>query len=122
MIRYTIRSSTLPKPLLIVIFRIHFSIYRRRINRSNTSQLFNRHHSPRYLLRCCSFSLRSINRGSLCHYSRICSLVPFNFRLNNKPQMTKNPIFHHIPRSQYNILSSAFLRVKWNTSTILRLP
>lgn len=102
--------------------RIRLPIHHRRINRSGSSQLLPRHHSTRYILCGSPFPLRPFYRSSICHHSRNYPLIPSNLQNLNKPQMTYYPIRHHIYWSKLNILPPTFLRTKWNTSAILRLP
>lgn len=104
-----------------MIIRICISIHNWRPNRNYLSKLINWYYPSWYLLRSSPLSLCSIYGCSICYHSRIYSLIPFIYRINNKPQMIKNTIYSNIHRSKLNILPSTLLRISWNTTSIFWL-
>uniref|UniRef100_A0A0R3QYQ8 NADH dehydrogenase subunit 5 n=1 Tax=Brugia timori TaxID=42155 RepID=A0A0R3QYQ8_9BILA len=47
-------------------------------------------------------------------------LISFINRISNKPFLIKGTIYYNIYWSKFNIFSSTFFRISWNTSTIFR--
>lgn len=101
---------------------LYFPIHRGRPDRNCTGQLVARHRTPRHILCRSPFPLRFIYRGRICHHGRLRSLIPIIHRLYTRLDLSKNPLPHHIRRSQYDLLPSTLLRAIRNTPTILRLP
>jgi len=106
----------------IMSYWIRIPIHSRRTNGSNPIKLFYWHYLTWYILRRCPFPLRTIDRSSICNYSRSHSLVTTLIQYKYKPKNNKNSIFFNIYRSKHNIFPATLLRTKWNTTTILRLP
>merc|ERR1712018_1093068 len=100
---------------------VYFFIYLRGLNRYCFSKFFFRHCASGYLLCCGSFSLCAKNGGRICTFSRVCKLISFNNRVNNKSNHVKGSIFSCIYWGELNIFPYAFFRVSRYTPTLFRL-
>lgn len=102
--------------------RLHFPIYSRGPHRNCPRQLISRYCTPRHILCSSTLPLRTIYRSCICHYRRVCPLIPTILRLHTQPSLSKNPLPHHICRRKHNILPTTFPRPIWNATTLFRLP
>lgn len=102
--------------------RLHFPIYSRWSNRHRPSKFIPRHCSSRHILCRSPFPLCPINRSSIRHYSRICSLIPTTYRIYTTFRLNKSPIPSYIHRSKHNLFPPTFPRACRYTTTLLRLP
>merc|ERR1712114_136606 len=66
--------------------------------------------------------LRSIHGGSLCHSSRLCSLIPSFLRIYASQHMNQNPLRSNVRRSKPDILPTTLPWPRRHASSILRLP
>lgn len=100
---------------------LYFPLYSRRTNRNRTSQLLSRHCPPRHILCSCPLPLRSFNGSSVCHYGRLCSLIPPIHRVHPPQHLIKNSICNYIHGSKSYLLPPTLPWTRRDTSPILRL-
>lgn len=100
----------------------HFPFYSRGPNRHCLSKLLPRHRPARHILRSSALPLCSIHGCRFCHYSRLCALIPFVYRIHLTQHLNKNPLRRNICRRKPHILPPALPRLGWYASSILRLP
>lgn len=98
---------------------IHLFIYGRRPNGHRSRQLLSRYHSTRHILCSSPLPLCPIYGGCLCHYSRLCALIPTIYWLHSKRDLSKDPLPGNVCGSKYNFLSPAFPRPVRYASTLL---
>ena len=103
-------------------FRIPIFIYCRRINRNCIIKFLYWYCTSWHILCSSSFPLCPLYRSSICYPSRIHVLIPNNVRLYYKPHLTYNPFHYYIHRSKFNLLSTTFLRVKRDATTVFWFP
>jgi len=101
---------------------LHLPIHSRWPNRYCTSKFLTRHRTPRHLLRGSPLPLRPIDGSSLCHRSRLYSLIPSVLRLHPSQHMDQNPLRSDVHRCQLNLLPATLPRTCRHAPPILRLP
>lgn len=101
---------------------VYFPVYCRRPYRNCPSKLLFRHCSTRHILRSCPFPLCSLNRGCICNYRGLCTLISTIFRVHPSSNLNKNSLWCNVCRCQPYILPTTLPRPIWNTPSLLRLP